>query len=177
MTGERASVTIRLAREADLEAINDIYNYFVLGSTCTYQEEPDTLDSRRAWFVTHGPSHPVTVAEADGHIVAWGALSRFRERSGYRHTVENAVYVHHSRHGQGIGSQVLADLIARARTAGHRTIVAGIDSKETASIGLHARFGFTQVAHLHEVGYKFNRWLDVIYMQRGTGLFSTDSAR
>ena len=157
--------TIRLARGGDLAPINDIYNYFVLHSTCTYQEEPESLESRRAWFDRHGPKHPITVAELDGRVVGWGALSPFHARSAYRFTVENSVYVDHQHHRRGIGDSVLADLIVRARALNHRTIVAGIDASQEASIAIHAKHGFVKVGHLVEVGYKFDRWLDVVYMQ------------
>lgn len=157
--------TIRLARRGDLAAINDIYNHFVLHSTCTYQEEPESLESRRAWFGRHGSTHPITVAELDGRVVGWGALSPFHARSAYRFTVENSVYVDHRHHRRGIGDSLLADLIVRARSLEHRTIIAGIDASQTASIAIHGKHGFTKVGNLVQVGYKFDRWLDVVYMQ------------
>jgi phosphinothricin acetyltransferase len=157
--------TIRLAGSGDLAAINDIYNYYVRHSTCTYQEAPERIEGRRAWFEGHGPAHPITVAELDGQVVGWGALSPFHARSAYRLTVENSVYVDHARHRLGIGGHLLADLIGRARDIGHRTIIAGIDSTQTASRALHVKHGFVQVGHLKDVGYKFGQWLDVVYMQ------------
>ena len=159
------TATIRLARAGDLATINDIYNYFVRTSTCTYQEEPESLDDRHTWFEDHGPVHPVTVAELDGAIVGWGALSSYRERSAYRFTVEDSVYVDHAYHGHGIGSMILRDLIGRARLIGHRSIIAGIDAAQEASVALHTRHGFQVVGRLPMVGYKFDRWLDVIHMQ------------
>ena len=160
-----ADLTLRLATAADLPAINDIYNHFVLHSTCTYQTEPETAEARAAWFARHGPLHPVTVAERAGAIVAWGSLSPFHARAAYRHTVENSVYVHPSFHRQGIGRTLLMDLIDRARRSGHHTIIAIIDAGQTASVALHAALGFKRVGHFHEVGHKFGRWLDVDYMQ------------
>ena len=158
--------TIRLARAADLPAINSIYNHYVLHSTCTYQEELSTADEREAWFAAHGPLHPVTVAEIEGELVGWGSLSRFHARSAYRHTVENSVYVRHDMHRRGIGRVLLADLIERARIAGHHTIMALIDADQPASVALHRAFGFEPAAHLKEVGFKFGKWRDVVYMQR-----------
>ena len=158
--------TIRLARAADLPAINSIYNHYVLHSTCTYQEEPSTADEREAWFAGHGPLHPVTVAEVEGELVGWGSLSRFHARSAYRHTVENSVYVRHDLHRRGIGRVLLADLIERARGARHHTIMALIDADQPASVALHRAFGFEPAAHLKEVGFKFGQWRDVVYMQR-----------
>jgi L-amino acid N-acyltransferase YncA len=159
-------VTIRCATPADLPAINDIYNHYVLHSTCTYQTEPETMESRRAWFDHHGEKHPITVAEESGRIVGWGSLSRFHPRAAYAQTVENSVYVDHRQHRRGIGRALLADLIERAEKIGHHAIIAGIDGEQAPSVALHAALGFEQVGYLKQVGFKFGRWLDVIYMQR-----------
>src|SRR5580698_2909726 len=115
-----SSYIIRVATESDLVAINDIYNYYVPRSTCTYQEQPETMESRRRWFDNHGEKHPVTVAVANGQVIGWGSLSPFRERSAYRYTVENSVYIHHEHHRRGIGALLLEDLIVRSRSLGHR---------------------------------------------------------
>lgn len=159
-------LSIRPATRDDLSAINDIYNHFVACSTCTYQEEPSTMQEREQWFAAHGAEHPITVAEAGGAVIGWGSLSRFHARSAYRRTVENSVYVAHDRQRQGIGSALLRDLIDRAKSVGHHTIIAGIDTEQSPSVALHLRFGFEQVAHLKQVGFKFGRWLDVVYLQK-----------
>jgi L-amino acid N-acyltransferase len=86
-----------------LDAINTIYNHYVLHSTCTYQETPESLEDHREWFARHGAPHPVTVAEVNGSIVEWGSLSAYQARSAYRHTVDNSVYVDHAFHRRGIG--------------------------------------------------------------------------
>lgn len=160
-----SAITLRAATESDLAAINDIYNHYVHHSTCTYQEEPEPHASRRQWFSHHGHQHPVIVAEAGGQVVGWGSLSAYHPRSAYRRTVENSVYVHHHHHRRGVGSLLLSELIDRARRLGHHTVIAGIDAEQTASVALHAKFHFTKVGHLKQVGFKFGRWLDVIYMQ------------
>jgi len=163
---EASTVTmIRSATPADLAAINDIYNHYVLHSTCTYQEEPQPLEGRREWLAQRGPGHPVTVAELEGKVVGWGSLSAFHSRSAYRRTVENSVYVHHQHHRRGIGSLLLSDLIERARVLGHHCIIAGIDAEQKASVALHTRFGFGHVGRFEQVGFKLGRWLDVIYME------------
>ncbi|HSZ56992.1 MAG TPA: GNAT family N-acetyltransferase [Tepidisphaeraceae bacterium] len=156
---------IRPATEADLVAINDIYNYYVRCSTCTYQDEPSSLSERRDWFAGHGPSHPVVVYQEGSEVGGWASLSRFHARSAYRHTVENSVYVRSDLHGRGIGSVLLGHSIEQARQLGHRTILALIDADQTASIAIHRKFGFEEVAHLRQVGFKFGRWLDVVYLQ------------
>jgi len=156
---------IRPATETDLHAINDIYNYYVLHSTCTYQEELESLEGRQRWFEQHDARHPVTVAEFNGRVVGWASLSAYHPRSAYRHTVENSVYVHHDYHGRGIGSALLRDLIGRAAALAHHAIIAGIDGEQTASVALHAKFQFQTAGHLKQVGFKFGRWLDVVYME------------
>jgi phosphinothricin acetyltransferase len=158
-------VTLRPATVADLVAINDIYNHYVLNSTCTYQEEPETAKARQQWFEHHGGPHPIIVAEADGVVVGWGSLSPFHPRSAFRHTVENSIYVHHEHQGQGIGSLLLQDLISRASALGHRVVIGAIDGSQAASIRLHAKHGFQEVGRLRQVGLKFGRWLDLVYME------------
>jgi L-amino acid N-acyltransferase YncA len=161
-----SNFSIRLATLADLPAINDIYNYYVHHSTCTYQLEPETLEARTAWFEQRSPDkHPVTVGILDNDIVGWGALSQFRPRAAYDHTVEASVYLRHDVHRRGIGKALLLDLIARARAAGHHTLVGGASADQTASLALQKSLGFMQVAHFKEVGFKFGRWLDVVYSQ------------
>jgi phosphinothricin acetyltransferase len=161
-----SDASIRLATEADLAAINAIYNHYVRTSVCTYQETEDTLDDRIAWLRAHTPDYfPATVAEMDGEVVGFGALSAFRARSAYRFTVENAVYVRHDLHGRGIGRQLLADLIERSQRIGHKSIIAVIDSEQRGSIALHEAFGFVICGELKQAGYKFDRWLDVTFMQ------------
>lgn len=156
---------IRLATPADLESINAIYNHYVATSTCTYAEEPDSFADRSVWFAEHQGSHPATVCEVGGRVVGWASLSEYRGRCGYRFTVESSVYVSHDHHGAGIGKALMRDLIERARALGHHTIVAGVSADQTASRGLHEHLGFVQVAHFREVGFKFGRWLDVVFLQ------------
>jgi phosphinothricin acetyltransferase len=161
-----SDVSIRLATEADVAAINAIYNHYVRTSVCTYQETEDTLEDRIAWLRAHTPDYfPATVAEMNGEVVGFGSLSPFRARSAYRFTVENAIYVRHDLHGRGIGRRLLADLIERSRLAGHKSIIAVIDAEQSGSIALHEAFGFVVCGELKQAGYKFDRWLDVVFMQ------------
>ncbi len=163
---------IRPAVEADIEAINEIYNYYVLHSSCTYQEEPEPIEGRRAWFAAHGEKHPVIVTEladdaghSHGKIVGWGSLSAYHKRAAYRHTVENSIYVDRDYLHRGIGAALLKELIQLARNIGHHSIIAVIDAEQRPSVALHEKFGFDTVGRFKEVGYKFERWLDVIYME------------
>jgi phosphinothricin acetyltransferase len=157
---------IRIARVEDRPAIDAIYAHYVRTSTCTYVEEPESDGARRAWFEGHGPLHPITVLEEDGVILGWGSLSPWRPRSGYRHSVELSVYLRPESCGRGLGRELLADLVERATALGHHAILGGVSADQEPSVRLHERMGFERVAHLKQVGFKFGRWLDVIYFQR-----------
>ncbi|MBI3415420.1 MAG: N-acetyltransferase [Verrucomicrobia bacterium] len=159
---------IRPATRADLPGILEIYNDAVLNTTATYDYEPRTLEHRTAWFEDHERSnYPVFVAiNETGKLVGWSALNRFHDRIGYRFTTENSVYIAAAHRGQGIGKLLLAPLIDAARARALHAILACIDATNEASIRLHARFGFERVGLFKQVGFKFGRWLDVVYMER-----------
>jgi L-amino acid N-acyltransferase len=159
-------ITIRPAMQSDAEAINTIYNHYVLHSTCTYQEQSETLDGRIAWLDHHGSSHPVLVAVAGDIVVGWASISPFHARTAFRLTVENAVYVHPDHPRQGIGKRLMTALLEAARLAGHHCVVAVIDSGQEASIALHMHLGFVESGKLREVGLKFGRSLDLVYLQK-----------
>ncbi len=159
------AILIRIATPADLPAINAIYNHYVACSTCTYQVEPSTDQERRQWYDAHDGLHPITVAEVDGQVVAWGSLSRFHPRAAYDRTVEDSLYVHHEWQRKGFGRAVLEDLISRARELGHHTVIAIISADQIASVAIHRALGFETVGDMKEVGFKFGRWLDIVYMQ------------
>lgn len=158
--------SIRLATRADAEDINDIQNHYVVRSTATFLTEPLTLEQRLAWLEGHSPAHPVIVAQADGLVAGWGSLEVFRARPAYRHTAEFSIYVHHERHRRGMGRALLAELVTRARSLGHHALVGGCCSESTGIIALLEASGFSRVAHFREVGRKFDRWLDVVFLQR-----------
>ena len=158
--------TIRLATADDLEAIRAIYNHYVTHSTCTYQIEHETADERLAWFRGRDLArHPVTVAESEGRVIGWAALSRWNTRCAYAGTAEASVYIHHEHHRRGLGKALLLDLIERAKAAGLHTVIGGASSDQHASLALQAALGFEPVGTFREVGYKFGRRLDVTYMQ------------
>jgi L-amino acid N-acyltransferase YncA len=159
---------IRPANHADLSGILEIYNDAVLNTTATYDYETRTLEHRTQWFEERTrDGYPIFVAADDsGKVAGWSALNPYHARFGYRFTAENSVYVAASARGQGIGSRLLAPLIDGAKTMGLHAIIAAIDAENAVSIRLHARFGFEKVGHFKQVGFKFNRWLDVVYMER-----------
>jgi phosphinothricin acetyltransferase len=159
------SFRLRPMREDDLGTVNAIYNHYVVNSTCTYQLEPETDAARAAWFAAGAPGYPRLVVEDAGRVVGWAALTPYHHRGGYARTVENAIYVDVAHHRRGIGAMLLDALVTGARADGHHVIVARIDGDQAASIALHGRFGFVHAGRLHEIGYKFGRWLDVVDMQ------------
>ncbi len=158
---------VRAATVEDLPAILEIYNHVVLHSTATADETPRSLEARRAWFDEHVTQGlPVIVAtDEEGRVLGWGSLNRYKERTGYRFTVENSVYVAESARGRGVGRALLAEQVAAARRLGMHAILAGIDGDNAASMALHSKQGFVEVARLKQVVYKFERWLDVIYLE------------
>ncbi len=156
----------RAATPDDLMAINAIYNHYVLHSTCTYQTVPSSEDERAQWFAAHGEKHPVIVAELDGVVIGWGSLSKLHERQAFSRSVEDSIYLHHEHTGCGIGKKMLAELLRLAKLAGHHTVLGAICSAQAGSIALHEKLGFEMVARLREVGYKFDRWLDLVWMQK-----------
>ena len=160
-------MTVRPATHADLPAILVIYNDAVLHTTASYDYEPRTLEDRVAWFEDHQQSRYPVFAAVDeaGRVAGWSSLSRFHDRFGYRFTTENSVYVAADQRGRGIGKLLLAPLIESARQRGLHVIIAAIDSQNEASLRLHARFGFEKVGHFKQTGFKFGRWLDVVYLE------------
>ncbi|KAI9189792.1 hypothetical protein H9P43_001225 [Blastocladiella emersonii ATCC 22665] len=164
-------VTIRLATEADVAAINAIYNHYVNTSTCTFQLTPESDAARLAWL-THPDRHAVYVAESattnpTAAVVGWASLSRHSPREGYARTADSSIYIAPGHHRRGIGRALMAAVLdhARTRVPGLRVVVAGATADQAASIALHAALGFRQVARFEGVGEKFGRVLDVVYMQ------------
>jgi phosphinothricin acetyltransferase len=159
---------IRPATLADLPGILEIYNDAVLHTTATYDYEPRTLEHRTQWFEERKRDNfPVFVSVEDGEqVTGWSALNPFHARIGYRFTAENSVYVAANRRGQGIGKQLLEPLVHGAKAIGLHAIIAAIDAENEPSIRLHAAFGFEKVGHFKQTGFKFGRWLDVVYMEK-----------
>jgi L-amino acid N-acyltransferase YncA len=165
-----ADLTIRPAVPADAGAISAIYNHYVRTSTCTFQEEPDTLAERLAWLERHRGAHVALVAEEPGGgLAGWASLSPFHARSAYRFTVEDSVYLRDDCRGRGLGKLLLGRLMDDARAGGFRNVMACICAEQEASIALHKRAGFREVGRMTQVGMKFGRWLDVVYLQHGPG--------
>jgi len=156
---------LRPAGAGDAEAIREIYNVEVTSSTVTFDLRPRTLAEQQAWLADRTGSHACVVAEDDGKVVGFGALSPYRNRPAYTTTVEDSVYVHRDHRHRGVGRLVLAGLVDTARHHGFHTVVARVTGGHAASIGLHEALGFALVGTEREVGRKFGRWLDVVILQ------------
>ncbi len=161
-------MTIREAREGDLPEITAIYNDVLLTSTAIYRDEPATVDERLAWWQTRArQSYPTLVAcDDDGAVLGFASFGDFRSWPGYRFTIEHTVHVHSAWRGRGVGSTLVRALLPRATALGKHVMVGGIDADNTSSLRFHERLGFERVAHFKQVGYKFGRFLDLIFVQR-----------
>jgi len=157
---------VRPATPADIQAINAIYNHYVGSSTCTWHLTPETDRGRATWLKSRGPAHPAIVIEVGGQVLGWGSLSSYNSRQGWAGTVEDSVFIHHAHHGQGLGRQVLQELLRRAAAIGHHSVIARISGEQTASRRLHAALGFEESGILRGVGRKFGQKLDCVYMLR-----------
>jgi L-amino acid N-acyltransferase len=155
----------RPATVADAEAINAIYNHYVRTSTATFQVDDETTEERAEELRTRPNNQPISVLDDKGEIVGWGALSSFRSRCAYRDTVELTVYVRHDCHRHGYGRAIVQDLIERGRSSGYHTILAASCEESVGSIRLLELLGFVEAGRMREVGSKFGRRLDVIYLQ------------
>ena len=162
---------VRPATPADLDAVHAIYSHHVLKGLASFEEVPPPRDEigRRYERVT-GKGLPWLAAQYGDAVVGYAYCTPYRERSAYRFSLEDSIYIHPDMHGRGIGSTLLAELIRRCDGLGYRQLIAVIgDSAHLASINVHARAGFLRVGTLRSVGFKFGRWVDSVIMQRPLG--------
>ncbi len=159
---------IRSAGSEDLPGILAIYNEVVATSTAIYAIEPSSLAARRAWFEERGArGYPVLVAAEGAEVLGFSSFGDWRGAwPGYRHTVEHSVHVRSDMRGRGLGRDLVEALFPVARAMGMHVVIGGIDAENEASLRFHERLGFARVAHFREVGRKFGRWLDLVFMQR-----------
>ena len=153
----------------DLPDILEIYNHYVLNSVVTLDEKPMSLTAlRRKFAKTQEKKMPFIVAvNPAGQILGFAYVYPWREKAAYRFTVENAIYLGPAATGKGLGKDLLGDLIERSRAAGLKEMIAVIaDKGAEASIAMHEKFGFKEVGHMGKVGFKFDRWLGSVLMQK-----------
>ena len=158
---------IRDAVESDLPGLLAIYNDVIATSTAVYSYLPVTLEDRRQWWQTRiGQGYPVLVAVNESGVLGFSTFGDFRTWPGYRFTVEHSVHVRADCRGQGVGKELVKALFPRATALGKHVMIAGVDGANEASIRFHERLGFEKAALLREVGHKFDRWLDLVFLQR-----------
>jgi L-amino acid N-acyltransferase len=159
-------ISTRPYQTEDTQAILDIINHNILHSTALYDYKIRSYEQQKTILEEKiSKNFPVIVAELDGQVVGFGMYSEFRFREAYKFTVEHSVYVNENFHGKGIGKLLLEQLISLARKQKLHTMIAVIDSENQSSVEFHEKFGFKTVGIIKESGYKFDRWLDSVFMQ------------
>ena len=166
------SCLIRPSRRDDIPSVTAIYTHHVLHGTGTFETDPPTEDDmaqRRSDVLAKGL--PYLVAEQEGQIVGFAYCNWFKPRPAYRFSAEDSIYMAPGSHGRGLGRALLAELAAQAQSAGVRKLIAVIgDSANAASVGVHRSLGFAHVGVLKSCGWKFDRWLDVVLMEKSLGV-------
>jgi L-amino acid N-acyltransferase len=164
---KEGNVEIRDAVRDDIEGIAAIYNDAVVHTTAIWNEATVDAANRLAWLADRERAgYPVLVAvDAEGAVCGYASFGDWRAWDGYRHTFEHSVYVRSDRRGSGFGKALMTALIERAQGIGKHVMVAGIEAANAPSIRLHQALGFERVGHLKQVGAKFGRWLDLVFLQ------------
>ena len=159
-------VILRPATTKDLEKILDIVNHSILHTTANYNYDIQTIDIQTKWFEDKTAKNlPIVFSELEVEVVGFGSYVQFREKIGYQYTIEHSVYVVDTIIGKGIGSKLLLELIRLAKEQGYHVMIGAIDADNAGSIAFHERFGFVATGTIREVGYKFDHWLDLVFMQ------------
>ncbi|MFR5602545.1 MAG: N-acetyltransferase family protein [Lachnospiraceae bacterium] len=158
---------VRIAKEQDMKALLDIYNYEVEHGVATFDLEPKTMEERMEWFYAHNiGNHPLIVAEEDGRVAGYASLSAYRDKEAYAATVELSVYIDPEYRGRGVATMLMKEILEEARRRTDiRTVVSVITSGNDASIRLHEKFDFIYCGSMTQVGEKFGRMLGVDYYQ------------
>jgi phosphinothricin acetyltransferase len=160
-------IVIRAGVARDARAVAAIYNHEVTESVSTFDTEPRSVAAQRSLIRRRDAGrHPFLVAELDGVVVGYGSLSAYKQRAGYRHTVEDSVYVDGAVQGRGVGRALLTELVRLADAGGHHCVLAFIATPNPASVALHESLGFQPAGLQREVGWKHGRWVDVAMLQR-----------
>jgi L-amino acid N-acyltransferase YncA len=161
--------TLRDAEPRDIPDMREIYNHYVMNSIVTFDEDALTLaDMRKKYKIVADLKYPWLVAVSpSGQVLGYAFVTPYRAKAAYRFTVENSIYLGPASTGKGLGAALMTELLARAKAAGIKEVVAVIaDRGAEASIRLHERFGFKEIGHMGRVGFKFGRWLGTVLMQK-----------
>lgn len=171
-------VHVRPCTEGDLDALNDIYNQYVIETHFTFDVEPITIEARLEWFSHYATTgrHRLLVAVSDGEIAGFACSSRFRPKPAYETSVEATIYLTPGAVGRGAGSKLYTELFKSLESEDVHRAYAGVALPNPASIALHERFGFKRVAHFTEQGRKFDRYWDVAWYEKPFGKLETGGA-
>jgi len=156
---------IRTVNLEDAQKIAEIYNYYVLNSCVTFEEMAVSIEEMRGRIEAGYLNFPWLVFEKDNAVLGYAYATMWKPRSAYKHTVESTVYLKKEATKNGIGSMLYAALIGQLTDLGFHAVIGGISLPNDASIALHEKFGFEKIAQFKEVGYKFNKWIDVGYWE------------
>ncbi|GMB08235.1 GNAT family N-acetyltransferase [Thermolongibacillus altinsuensis] len=157
---------IRHIQEKDLNNILEIYNDAIINTTAVYDYKPYTMEYIKSWYKQKiEGGYPVLVFEENNKVIGFATFGPFRTRPAYKYTIEHSVYVHKDYRKKGIGTKLLKKLIRIANEQEYATLVAGIDSANEESIKLHERLGFTYSGTIKKAGFKFGKWLDLVFYQ------------
>ncbi len=161
------AIQIRDAVARDLVDMLTIYNEIILNTTTIYSYSPRSLSEQVVWLESrYRDGFPVFVAEEAGRVLGYTSYSYFRNWPGYANSMEHSIYLHQDARGRGLGRRLLEHLMAHATEQGVHVLIASVDSENEASLKFHKRLGFEEVACFKQVGYKFDRWLDLFFLQR-----------
>jgi len=162
----RETIHIRKAKDEDVPMITIIYNEAINTTTATFDTTPKTVEEQHLWFEDHGEKNPIMVAEHNGKIVGWGALSKWSDRCAYSDTAEVSLYVRDPHRGKGIGTQLLKQLLKSGEKSCLHAVIARITEGNANSLSLHESQGFFHIGVMKEVGMKFGKRLDVYLMEK-----------
>lgn len=158
-------MNIRRCNDNDINSVIEILNESIINDNARFDEKPFSLQQAVEWYKSHDERYPIYVAEEEGQIKGWACISPFSDKSAYRYTVENSVYIHKDYRGNGLGRILLKHTLKISKELGYKAIIALITSDNIASCKLHNDLGFYEVGKMQKVGYKFEKWLDVTVME------------
>ena len=162
-----SDLVMRPYRPDDIPAVTKIYGHYVRETVITFETaEPDEAEMANRFAAIAGKGHPLLIGEIDGEVIGYAYASTYRPREAYRFTCEDSIYLAPSAVGHGIGSKMLGRLIDESSKAGLKQMLAVITAERENSIRLHAKHGFRTIGTYEALGYKFDRWLDIVHMQR-----------
>ena len=156
---------IRPVNLNDVEELLEIYNYYVINSIITFDYQALSLETFKDKVTRINADYPFIVFEENNEILGYAYGSQWRSKPAYNHAVESTVYIKHNTQGKQIGTKLYAELLKQLKQQNFHTVIGGLTLPNDASVRLHKKFGFKEVAHFKQVGYKFNTWLDVGFWQ------------